>query len=372
MRAIELFSCAGGMSEGARRAGVDVAMAFDWSEDACASYEANHGHRPVRIDVRDLLRMVRDGWRPPPFDLLVADPPCTPWSRAGDRKGLEDERDLLAETVDLVRMLRPRTYLIANVPGLDDSTHWPVVQRLIGGLARDGYCAADYARLDAADYGVPQHRVRPFWFGHLDGACLAWPSRTHGAGDVATLPGLDALEPHVSCRAALSHLSPDELGRPIVLREQTTKTRNPRHRTSTPGRPGRTVTGNGHPLLVATGHPLSKPDEPGRTVTARDNRASTCVAPWPWDRPSTTVTSRDVVPPPGHHPESGSILSQPGAIKLSEKAAAILQGFPEGWTFVGETKKSRWSQIGMAMPPPLAAAVFRSIVLRERRAVRSA
>jgi site-specific DNA-cytosine methylase len=49
------------------------------------------------------------------------------------------------------------------------------------------------------------------------------------------------------------------------------------------------------------------------------------------------------------------------AIKLSEKAAAILQGFPEGWTFCGKTKESRWSQIGMAMPPGLAEPVARAI-----------
>jgi len=41
--------------------------------------------------------------------------------------------------------------------------------------------------------------------------------------------------------------------------------------------------------------------------------------------------------------------------------AAILQGFPEGWHFAGETKRARWSQIGQAMPPPLAHAVASSI-----------
>src|SRR5262245_23615707 len=97
MRVIELFPCSGGMAEGARRAGVDIAEAYDWSPDAVASYEANHGHRPVRLDVSDLLRMVRAGWRPVSVDLLIADPPCTPWSRAGSRLGLEDERDMLVE-----------------------------------------------------------------------------------------------------------------------------------------------------------------------------------------------------------------------------------------------------------------------------------
>ena len=166
---LELFSCSGGMAEGLRRAGLVVDMAFDFDSDACDSYETNLGHRPVQIDVRDLVRMARAGWSPGPIDLLVADPPCTPWSRAGKRRGTDDERDMIEDTVELVRLLRPRAYLIANVPGLDDGPNWPTVQRTIGSLSRDGYCVADFVRLDAADFGVPQHRIRPFWYGHRGG-----------------------------------------------------------------------------------------------------------------------------------------------------------------------------------------------------------
>lgn len=88
---------------------------------------------------------------------------------------------------------------------------------------------------------------------------------------------------------------------------------------------------------------------------------------WPWERPATTVTGDARLAPPGHHEKS--FLSDnrghgPNAIKLSEKAAAILQGFPDGWRFVGATKKARWAQIGMAMPPPLAEAVGRAILRR--------
>jgi DNA (cytosine-5)-methyltransferase 1 len=55
-------------------------------------------------------------------------------------------------------------------------------------------------------------------------------------------------------------------------------------------------------------------------------------------------------------------MSSPNAIVLSERAAAILQGFPEDWLFAGATKKACWSQIGQAMPPPLAHAVARAVV----------
>jgi DNA (cytosine-5)-methyltransferase 1 len=61
-------------------------------------------------------------------------------------------------------------------------------------------------------------------------------------------------------------------------------------------------------------------------------------------------------------------MSGANAIVLSERAAAILQGFPDGWLFSGATKRARWSQIGQAMPPPLAHAVARSVVAQMERA----
>jgi site-specific DNA-cytosine methylase len=486
---IELCSCSGGMAEGFRRAGVRFDLAFDKDPDACASYEANHGHRPIQMDVHDLLRMVRAGWQPTGervfhvndrdikhptergVDLLVADPPCTPWSRAGKRAGLDDPRDCLRATADLIRLLRPSAYLIGNVPGLQDSTSWHVVQEVIGGLAAEGYCVVDYASLDAADYGVPQHRVRPFWFGHLDGPCITWPAPTHGAPDAQLSIGGHALAPWVTCRQALQHLPIEELGRPVRLRWNTDQD----HRASSPDEPAKALTTNthsdgalirttdGHPLaspeepsptiriggaghsapqvvlfnekhapsgldapsktvaakvlgqggqLLATHprHPVSDSDSPSRAIKTNGGRASqggavlsvpripqrhrvsdaNAPAPtvladtdaighsspkleWPWDRPCTTIQGDERVGLPGHHdPNVPNSQHGPNAIILSERAAAILQGFPEDWVFAGDTKKARWSQIGQAMPPGLAEAVARAVVAQRSAAGREA
>ncbi len=282
------------------------------------------------MDVRDLIRMVEGGWSPGSIDLLVADPPCTPWSRSGHRKGLDDERDMLRDTCTLIGLLRPRAYLIGNVPGLDEGPNWGVVQDVIGGMARHGYCVADFLRLDSANYGVPQRRVRPFWYGHMAGPCLAPPSPSHcDPAALAThmLPGL-GLQPWATCRDALSHLPLVDRGRPVHQK------RNPKH-------------------------PASRPDEPSMTITTNGARHQGNCLEWPWDRPATTVHEDPRLAPPGHH--DGSDRSKPNAIVLSEKAAAIIQGFPEDWHFAGATKKSRWAQIGMAMPPPLAEAVARCV-----------
>lgn len=468
---IELFPCSGGMGEGFRRAGITFDFAFDKDHDAVTSYTQNLGHRPVQMDVNDLLRMVAAGWRPGggPIDLLVADPPCTPWSRAGKRKGLDDERDCLAVTADLIRLLRPRAYLIGNVPGLQDSTSWHVVQDVIGGLAKQGYCVADYVSLDAADYSVPQHRVRPFWFGHLDGPCIRWPAPTHGAPTEQLAIGVHGLEPWITCRQALGHLPIAELGRPVrmVIRpkgQDGRKNGGDGFRCSSPDRPGATVvtkdSRKGGQILIpgevsapkvrrsgpngrdttlcsspdapakvvvahegikgggilmpnevvlfrkpkgrganATGdkpapaittndmsegvtlmvespftpnrkHPVNRGASPSYAVTTKgDGRGAqgACALEWPWDRPSTTIQGDERLGAVGHHdPKVPNSQHGPNAIILSERAAAILQGFPEGWLFAGETKKARWSQLGQAMPPPLAEAVARAVAEQMR------
>lgn len=372
---LEVFSCSGGMAEGLRRAGLTVDMAIDQDAEACDSYERNLGHRPIQLDARDLLRMVEGGWSPGDVDLLVADPPCTPWSRAGKRLGQADERDMLAITVALIRELQPRAFLIANVPGLDDGPNWPIVQRTIGGLYPP--YIIEFARLDAADYGVPQHRVRPFWYGHgIAWPQIRWPEPTHCAraevrNHLFDVDGLSDRRPWVTCREALGHLSAEDLGAPVRLRRRGGEGVSTAPRATHLDEPAGVVTanrnnGDGNVLMVNDKHPISRADEPSFTVTTKgDGRGGACVLEWPWDRPATTVSCDDRIGPPEHH--EGSFLSATNAIRLSEKAAAILQGFPSGWHFCGKTKRSRWSQIGQAMPPPLAEAVGRSIARALRR-----
>lgn len=257
---IEIFPCSGGLAEGHRQAGIHFDLAIEWMVDHCDSYEQNLGHRPMQMDARDFLQMLVDGWRPPkPVRYLCADPPCTPWSRAGKRMGEQDPRDMLWGTCEIIKLLKPQAYLIGNVPGLDDGPNLPIVQSRIGALSQHGYCTADFARLDAVNYGVPQHRVRPWWFGHLEGPCIQWPIPTHGDPavhrDQLSVPGVAALIPWITCDQALSFLSDEERGRPIKLRRRAS---NSAQHGSVPERPARTVgTSN-----LSDGNVILGPEQP--------------------------------------------------------------------------------------------------------------
>ncbi len=370
IRAIEICCCAGGMALGFRRAGIEFEFAFDKDPDACASYEHNLGHRPVRMDVHDLLRLVQGGWRPGAgeVDLIVADPPCQPYSSAGKKRGLADERDCMRTVVGVVKVLRPRAFLLGNVPGLEHESFRGALRETIGSLSYEGYCVDD-AVFDCADYGVPQHRVRPFWFCHLGGPCITWPLPTHGApNDQLALAGMH-LAPWVTCRDALGDLPQHLLGKIRKVRLGHTGD----HRPNDVDEPARTVTGNSHGdgslLQMEDGFPPCTPDEPARTVTTRtssgsnrvlvadpkhphsrgDDPAYTITArdrggtgggmllQWPWDRPATTVCAENWITQPGHchvgvkGEARQQIKSYQGwrAIVLSERARARLQGFPD-------------------------------------------
>lgn len=67
------------MALGFRWAGIEFDIAVDAEPVHCDTYEANLGHRPLCMDVCELLELVRVGWRPAePLELVVADPPCFP------------------------------------------------------------------------------------------------------------------------------------------------------------------------------------------------------------------------------------------------------------------------------------------------------
>jgi DNA (cytosine-5)-methyltransferase 1 len=363
MNVLELNAGAGGFALGMERAGLPISWAIDFDEDACASYQKLVGRAPLRIDLREFLRLLQTGIVRSDIDLVIADPPCTPWSRAGSRKGLADERDTLAVSFEIVKLLQPKAFLLGNIPGLEDGPNRGYLHKVMAPLY-SAYCI-DFRVLDAADYGTPQHRSRPFWFGHrpLD-PHIRWPSPTHGPREQRQLGIAEAgqLVPFVSCREALAGLTDKELGKPVALRKRSC---NGKQHGSVADKPARVVgTSNlsdGNVLLLNDKHPISTADQPSRTITAKgDGRGAQggCVLEWPWDRPATTVHADPRLFPSGHKPESGARAAiNDRAIRLSELAAAILQGFPYGTTFAGRTKKSRWSQIGQALPPQVGEAL---------------
>lgn len=83
---------------------------------------------------------------------------------------------------------------------------------------------------------------------------------------------------------------------------------------------------------------------------------------WAHERPATTVQSTKRIGRPGHKDWSGEGEQQfaRDAVRVSPEEAATLQGFPDGYPFVGATKATLYRLIGNAVPPQLAMHVARA------------
>jgi DNA (cytosine-5)-methyltransferase 1 len=150
----DLFSGIGGFSLAARWMGWRTAW---FSEiDPFASRVLAH-HWPDVPNYGDITRI--DWATVEPVDILTAGFPCQPHSLAGKRAGSNDDRDLFDEIIRCAGVLRPRTIVLENVPGLFTSDDGRFFGRILGALAESGY-DAEWRVLSAADVGAPHKRER--------------------------------------------------------------------------------------------------------------------------------------------------------------------------------------------------------------------
>ncbi len=100
-------------------------------------------------------------------DLLLGGPPCQGFSRHRIKNaGVADPRNaLIHEYFGFVRTLRPRAFLMENVPGMLWPHHKDYVDEFYAQAHASGYMIYDPIKIDARDYGVPQARQRVFILG---------------------------------------------------------------------------------------------------------------------------------------------------------------------------------------------------------------
>jgi DNA (cytosine-5)-methyltransferase 1 len=210
MNVLSLFSGAGGLDVGLERAGLKIAGCVEIDADARATLKANRpGWRLVeeprenpgdllRLDASDLMSAL--GLVPKELGLLAGGPPCQPFSRsgawvAGQTLGMRDPRaETLPAYLRVLEAALPTAMLLENVQGIafspaseagkEQTQHGLAVLRaeLQAINTRNGTSyEAQVLEIDAAEYGVPQHRRRLFVFAARDGSRLNLPRPTHAA-----------------------------------------------------------------------------------------------------------------------------------------------------------------------------------------------
>lgn len=188
-RYVEVCAGAGGMGLGLHRAGWS-GTGMELDADAVATHNANVG--PC------LLADVTTAAAPHGADLAVGGVPCPSFSYAGEGLGLDDPRgQLFRSLLRIGAEAGARCILMENVRGLVSCGALPVI---LSAFHAAGYSTA-HALLCAADYDVPQNRVRLIIVGFRDTEDLArfqWPRPSRAA------PGnLQRLPPHRTMREAL-------------------------------------------------------------------------------------------------------------------------------------------------------------------------
>jgi DNA (cytosine-5)-methyltransferase 1 len=169
---IDLFCGAGGLSYGLQKAGFDVLLAADNNQAALETYRDNFSHGAKRIDLMA-------GTALPRSMVVVGGPPCQGFSSAGMRRTGDVRNNLVSRFAEIVAALRPTAFVFENVEGFLTAEGGMRVIELLSPLLQAGY-RIHLRKINAANYGIPQHRKRVIAIGGL-GWDPNFPAPTHTA-----------------------------------------------------------------------------------------------------------------------------------------------------------------------------------------------
>jgi len=168
---VDLFSGGGGFARGFEEEGFRGVLAVDNYPPAAKTYKANFPHTLfLADDVKEVnAALVRDltGYSPGEIDVVIASPPCEPFTGANpkrmrdplDRLYRDPAGQLYLHAIRIIGELRPRAFVIENVPGILER---PIQAAIRRELARAGYRNVYFNVLNAEDHGTPSHRTRVF------------------------------------------------------------------------------------------------------------------------------------------------------------------------------------------------------------------
>lgn len=219
MQSIELFAGAGGLAMGVTLAGFKSQGVVEWDKWACDTIRQNQlrGYPLVADwplyegDVRRWADEAGLAERAGQIDLVAGGPPCQPFSMGGKHQAFLDARDMFPATVDVIRLLQPRAFIVENVKGLTRASFrnyfeyiraqlaFPELQRKIDESWADHHSRLQRFKtsqrfggsglhyqlvvtlVNAANFGVPQKRERVFMVGFRSDIDARWsfPAETH-------------------------------------------------------------------------------------------------------------------------------------------------------------------------------------------------
>ena len=391
MKSIELFAGAGGLGMGVTLAGFKSVGVVEWDKWACDTIRINQerGFPLVAAwplfpgDVRDWIKSDDCAAWEDKVDLVAGGPPCQPFSMGGKHGAFNDSRDMFPTTVDVIRKIRPKAFIIENVKGLTRSAfanyyhyiqlqlEFPEVsrktdetwihhlsrlqmQKSSGRLHTRGLTYNILPTLvNAADYGIPQRRERVFIVGFRSDLGIHWhfPTKTHSLEALLHDQWISGeyWERH-GVAASKRPLLPETF-RHRVQRLATQLCKPVHH-------PWRTVRD-----AIST---LPSPDKSGRQKLILNHRFQPGARTYPGhtgsplDLPAKTLKAGDHGVPGGEN----MLVAASGAVRyFTIRESARLQTFPDGYELHGSWSEAM-RQLGNAVPVSLAQLVAATVAAK--------
>lgn len=352
-RLIDLFSGAGGMTEGfvhLARHPYRPVWANDFNHWAARTYNANFGPHCSVGDIVDILEDPE--FTVPEADVVIGGPPCQGFSLLNRNRDADPRKHLWRPFMEVVERSGARIFVMENVPQLLGSLEY----RDIIDTAKALGFHTNSAKLCAADYGVPQARWRAFIVGSRDAdptEVFPPPKTHHSVADARRQAFRDSFSLYIddplpwrTVRDAIADL-PEPVG--TELRDEPPPLDLHFGRKPTPKSLARYAAipqegMNRFDLLRRA--PELTPDCWVRKTSGGTDLFGRL---W-WNRPAFTIRTEFF------KPEKGRYLHPVQHRPITHREAARLQSFPDSFIFLG-TKIEIAKQIGNAVPPLLAARV---------------
>lgn len=339
MKAISLFTGAGGMDVGFQRAGFDVVWANELMPHAAATYAQNHADGVMHCgDLNTRIDELPKG----DIFCVFGGPPCQGFSVAG-KMDLQDERSQLVYSfMDVIERVLPTVFVMENVKALASLSKFEHVrEELMRRSQKLGY-EGKFHLLNAKDFGVPQARERVFFVGFQKASGVRF--------DAGYFERHKCSPPSV--RDILTRMGPAGTAEnPLTCKAKITIAERPVMRKSPYA--GMMFNGLGRPLNT-DGVSCTLPASMGGNKTPIIDEAHVFANEPSWIE-WYHARLRNGEPPLGKNDVPSSLR------RLTLREAAAMQTFPEDYRFAGPIS-SQYTQIGNAVPCRLAYAVAAAVM----------
>lgn len=313
MKAVSIFSGAGGTDLGFLQAGYKIIFANDINTRAVETYKKNLGLEPVKADIRTIKKL-------PKADILIACNPCQGFSIIGKRQENDPRNMLYKEILRCLRLIKPKYFLVENVKGMCQLYKGKFLKRMLTGFSRNGY-NVKWKIVNSADYGVPQRRERIFMIGVRKDlkAEYEFPKPTHGP----------SMNPYVTLKDAIARLPKPK--------------------------PGEYYASDVWPFFYMS----------------RNRRADWNNVSYTIQTATKNIPLHPSAPPMKKAGKDKYVFTKNSKYyrRLSVRECARIQTFPDSFEFLGGLR-AQYRLVGNAVPPLLAEKIAESIKKMETRRLR--